>query len=415
MGSIYKRGKDVYWIKYYRNGKPYRESTKTNDPASQGGTSLSYAKRLLKHREGDVVDGRFIGLDVERIAFDELAADFLKDYEINGKKSLDRAERSVKQLSQFFSGRKAVDITSSKINDYISRRQKESLENGTINRELAALKRMFSLGAEQTPPKVINAPHIPHLAENNVRTGYFEHEEYTKLKEALPGYLKPVLTMGYHTGMRIGEILSLTWDKVNLIDGKITLSAGTTKNNESRIVYLAGELYETLANQKTMRDSKHPDCPFVFSIDGRRIKSFRKAWATALKKCGYKPSFKCKDCGTVTELQDGMKTAELTCRACGSGKLKKHDKLVHDLRRTAVRNMVRAGVPERVAMQVSGHKTRSVFDRYNIVNEADLKAASEKVTALHQAAQERLDRIGTGTVPGTITNFDRKKEGRKDE
>jgi hypothetical protein len=158
----------------------------------------------------------------------------------------------------------------------------------------------------------------------------------------------------------------------------------------------------------------NPECPFVFYRDGQEIKDFRSAWTTALKKYGYKPSFKCKDCGTVTALPDGMKTANFTCKACGSGNLNKHDKLVHDLRRTAVRNMVRAGVPERVAMKISGHKTRSVIYRYNIVNENDLKNASEKVISLHLAAQERLERV-TGTVAGTNQNYYSEKWNTEDE
>lgn len=392
MGSIYKRG-GMYWIKYHRNGKPYREST--------GSDKISVAKRKLELRDGQKAEGRFFGLKVERILIDELATDLIQDYKLNGKKSLGRTMNSLKHLKAHFYGMKAANMTTSDIQQYIVARQADRASNGTINRELSALKRMFSLGARHTPPKVIRPPYIPKLKENSVRSGYFEHNEYLKLKEALPEHLKPVLTTGYYTGMRKEEILSLTWNQVDLVEGKISLEAGTTKNDEARIIYLTGELYETILRQKSIRDEKYPECRYIFFLRGERFSDFRDAWDSALWRCDYKPTFKCKQCGSLNELPKNTKRSELTCRECDSDDLKKHDKLFHDLRRTAVRNMVRSGVPERVAMMISGHKTRAIFDRYNIVNEADLKMASEKLVALLQGEGTRAQHgHNLGTVTG---------------
>ena len=332
---MYRRGR-IWWIKYYRGGKPFRESCKSD--------GIRDAKQLLKRREGEVGDCNFLGPQTERVRFETLAEVFLDDYRANDRKSLVWAKRRTeRQLMPFFAGLRVVDITTDRVRAYTGKRQEEGASNATINRELAALKRMFSLGAKMTPPKVSRVPHIPMLKESSVRQGFFEHGEYLALRRELPRHLKPVVAFGYYTGARKGEILGLKWRQVDLTTHTVHLDPGTTKNDQPRTIPVRGALLEVLRTQKFIRDLHFPQCEFVFSHAGERIGSFYVAWKSACKRAGV------------------------------SGKL------FHDLRRTAVRNMVRAGVHERVAMSISGHKTRSVFDRYNIVAERDLHEAIRRV------------------------------------
>ena len=131
--------------------------------------------------------------------------------------------------------------------------------NATINRELAAFKRMFNLGRQAA--KVVTAPHIPMLKENNVRKGFFTVRDYLRLKTALRCYLKPLVTLAHFTGMRREEMLQLTWDQVDFHEGTIRLDPGTTKNGEPRIVPMSQELHKELSAQRKLRDRRFPFCP----------------------------------------------------------------------------------------------------------------------------------------------------------
>ncbi len=356
MGTLYWRN-DVLWIKYYRNGKPYFEST-------HGGNER-VAKRLLQEREGEIAKGALPGIRFDKIRFNELAEDFVTDYRINRKKTLAKAVCSVKHLKEVFGGMRGTEITTAKIKEFVSKRMAEGVSNATINRELAALKRMFHLAAECTPRKVGEVPHIPMLKESNTRKGFFEHEEYLKLMDALPFHLRSVATFAYHTGWRLGEILNLTWDKVDVRQGIIRLDPGETKNEEARTIRLMPEL---MKETKILHSNRRLGCRYVFHVNGGRIGEFRKSWKTA-----------CITAGICEVVKDEKGNPVVIKDKKGNEKvLKVATKIFHDFRRTGVRNMIRAGIPERVAMKISGHKTRSVFDRYNIVSDQDLKEAARR-------------------------------------
>ena len=336
MGRVFKRG-SVYWIAYCFRGKEHRESSRSKNEAQ--------ALKLLKKRIGESVNGKLIGPVDERVTFEDLADALVTDYEVNRLRSIRSVRLSIKHLKERFALERAVDITTERIKKYVADRQREGAANASINRELAALKRMFKLGVESG--RLRYAPHIPLLEENNAREGFLDHGVFLALHQHLPRYLKDPISFLYLSGWRVGEMKALEWRDVDLAGRVVRLRQSVSKNKDGRLLPLSGELLEIIERAGANR---RLDCPYVFHLDGQPVGDFKRAWATA-------------------------------CKRAGVGKV-----LVHDLRRTAVRNMVRAGIPDRVAMTLSGHKTRSVFDRYNIVSEADLAAAAERLQA-HLDAQ----------------------------
>jgi integrase len=201
------------------------------------------------------------------------------------------------------------------------------------------------------------------LKEATPRQGFFEHDQYLSLLKALPFHLRPVVIFAYHTGWRKNEILNLQWTQIDLNERYIHLTPDQTKNSEARSIYIGDELYKMLKIQKL---KTFKGCLYVFHKKGEKIGDFRKVWKKACKKAGVE------------------------------------GRLFHDFRRTAARNLTRSGTQETVAMKITGHRTRSVFDRYNITSQDDIRKAVE-----------RQDSYLSQSVTKTVTIDENQQGGKK--
>jgi integrase len=362
LGSIYPRGKKgIYWI-YYWNAdaapgqpKEIRESTGTTD--------YQDAQRYLQRRQGEIAAGAFQGLGPERVRFEELSRLILEDYQQQQKKSLSWVKRRLKlHIIPALGKVRAAKFGTEDLNRYIDQRRMKGAGNGSINRELSIIKRVFNLAILHDPPLVARKPTVKMLKENNVRTGFLEDEQYKALRDQFSDDGVRLLFVAlYHWGTRVGEMKPLQWTQVYLRDLEVRLNPGETKNGEGRVLPIYGEIRELLEMAKQDRDQNYPDCPWVFHREGQRIRNFRKAWATAVAAAGV----------------PGL--------------------IPHDLRRTAVRLMTRAGEQETVIRQVTGHKTRAIFDRYNIVSAGDLRRFRNRMDAHIAEVREREEEVRNRT------------------
>lgn len=321
----------AWWIAFNHRGREHRESSHSE--------SEVIARRLLKKRLAELNAGRFI-VNEDRLSLEDMVKDLVNDYEVNGKRSLASVKFYLKHLEKFFGMDRAVDITPDRVRAYQNFRLKEGASNATVNREVATLGRMLTLAVNVG--KLSRRPRLQLLEENNVRQGFLEHGDFMTLLDNLRDYLKPLVEFLYLSGWRKGEALKLEWRDVDIRGRVVRLRIENSKNKEARILPLTGRLWEM--TQERVRE-RRLDCPFVFHHEGRKLGDFKKAWKTACKKSGLE--------GT----------------------------LIHDLRRCAARNLSRAGVPETVAMEITGHKSRSMYRRYRIVDERDLREGIEKLQA----------------------------------
>jgi integrase len=389
-GRIFQRkGSQFLWLQYYSRGEQIRVSAETTDPKK--------ARKLLRKKIGQVEAG--VHPDTRRITYKELRETYYADYVTNGRKSLrhdsdgnPRMDKVVR-LDDFFSGYKASEIDAALIRKFTAEQQAKGKSNGSINRSISALRRMFYLAKEDG--KLRDLPHFPMVEEAAPRKGFFEREQYEALFAALPDYLRLPFAIGYFSGMREGEILGLKWDQVKFLDGQIDLLAGETKSDEARSVPIIPQLRALLVEQHGKRQE---DCPYVcFRLDRKghavRVQGFRKAWYSGCVRSGL---------GKMEPKRDRL-TGELLYspkrgpRSKPKVKMVYKGKIFHDLRRTGVRNLVRAGIPERVAMKISGHATRSVFDRYNISSGKDFVEAGRKLEAFHDQGRKEV-----GDISGTV-------------
>jgi integrase len=334
----------VWWVRYNYRGKLHRECS--------GSTNRTDAVRLLKRRLGEIGRGQVIGPDVSRTTFEDLTAMLLNDYKANGRKSLDRATHAVNRLQERLAGVRACDITADRVTAYVAARLGEGAANATVNRELAALKRMLRLG--EIAGKVTQRPILSSLHEHNTRTGFFEEPEFRAVQAHLPADLKLLFEVAYVTGWRVkSELLTRQWSHVDFKSGWLRLEPGETKNDEGRMFPLTPELRAVLDRQlartREVERATGQIIPWVFHRDGASIVDYRRAWRSAVKRAGLP------------------------------------HRIPHDFRRTAVRNLERAGVPRSTAMKMVGHRTEAIYRRYAIADESMLREGAEKLSALHQA------------------------------
>jgi integrase len=343
-GSIFnKPGTKNKWISYSFRGHQYQESSGSPDP--------KVAKKLLRERLKKVTKPNFVDPAKEqRHVLSDMLTQLKLDYERKGNRSFHTVKSVFQHLEGHFKFHRVVDITAREISDYADKRKGDGAAEGSINLELAALRRGFKIMVEKK--MISEAPVIKLLTLDNARQGFIDGGDFgALLSEIRNDDVRDIVDFLYQSGWRSNEARQLRWSWVDLKANMIVLPAEYSKSKKPRPLPIVGALMDIIERRLKAR---RLDCEFVFHRKGKPIRQFHKAFKAAASRVG----------------QPGL--------------------LPHDMRRSAVRNFRRAGLSEHEGMALSGHKTRSVFERYNIISNEDLHEAMKKVQShLSQEAENR--------------------------
>ncbi len=311
-----------------------RESSRTTDRQE--------AENLLARRIQSMSESAPVNISRRQAPMTKLIKSLLRDYQINHRASMGDVESRWRlHLRPVFGSLVSSQITSGLLDKYVDQRLKEGAANATINRELAVVKRMLNLGYTATPLTVYFMPRFPRLDENNIRKGFLLDEQYWRLRIfCSEPWFQALVEAAYTYGWRLGELLSLQVNQVDLLHQTICLHPGKTKNREGREVTMTQSIRRLFT--QCVAEKSGEELVFTRS-NGKAVRDFRRMWNNAREAAG------------VPEL------------------------LFHDLRRTAARNLRRAGVAEGIIMKIAGWRTRSTFERYAIVSQTDIQEALQKL------------------------------------
>ena len=345
-------------------GKRLTKSLKTRDEKE---AQKNYLK--VRNEFGGRIDrGDLEPTGVKNYTIENLLSDYLKDIRANGRKSANITASvlgKIQAAKEFTPTRKVASLTTADFKSYRERETAAGVAPATINNRFALIHAAMNLESKQTPSKIGKIPHIPMMEINNTRKGFLEYEDHTSVLDALPQSLKAMFIIAFHSGCRKGEVLNMRWSDVDWKNKVIRLPE--TKNGDQRNLPFWGGIEAQLKAQKKHRDAHHPECEHLFfwmaddvqidhggrrNIPGTPVINFRASWTTAIEEAHR----------LNKNVLAGL--------------------LFHDLRRSGVRVMIQeAGIPESQAMLISGHKTREMLERYNIVSLRNVQDAGSKLHA----------------------------------